>query len=91
MSDASSTRVTGIGMVRNGRGRVFAISAVGAAGAGRITLQDGNGGPTLIDCDIPIGTGQTLSLYIGEDGVRFQSGIYASAVTATGVTIFYSS
>ena len=91
MSDASAKRITATGAVTDRRTRVFAISAVGAAGAGRITLTDGSGGPTLIDCDIPTGTGQTLALYIGDDGVVFRNSIFASAVTATGVTIFYSS
>lgn len=90
MTDVVSKRITAPGTVSNQRSRVVAISAVGAAGAGRITLTDGSGGATLIDVDIPAGTGQTLALYIGEDGVLFRTGITASAATATGITIFYA-
>ena len=91
MGDVSSKRITAAGAVTDRRTRVVAVSAVGAAGAGRITLTDGNGGTTLLDCDIPLGTGQTLSLYIGDDGIVFRSSVYAATVTATGVTVFYSS
>jgi hypothetical protein len=91
MTDVLSKRITAAGAISTGRGRVVAISAVGAAGAGRITLTDGSGGATLLDVDVPLGTGQTLALYIGEQGVLFKTSIFASVVTATGVTIFYAS
>lgn len=91
MGDVSSKRITGAGAVTDRRTRVVAVSAVGAAGAGRLTLTDASGGPTLLDVDIPTGTGQTLALYIGDDGILFRTNVTASVVTATGVTIFYSS
>lgn len=92
MGDLSSTRITGTGTVAGGRRRLLAISAVGAAGAGRLTLKDGGAsGTTLVDVDIPTGVTSTLNFYIGGDGVLFRTDIYASALTATGVTLFYSS
>jgi len=89
MTDMIAKRITATGAVSDRRSRVVAISAVGAAGAGRITLTDGSGGPVLIDLDIPTGASQTLSVYIGEEGTLFLKGIQASVVTATAVTIFY--
>lgn len=91
MGDVASKRVTAAGAITDRRTRVTAVSAVGAAGAGRLTLTDGNGGTTLLDVDIPTGVGATLALFIGDDGIMFKTNVYAATVTATGVTIFYSS
>ena len=89
--DITSKRLIIAGAVSDRRSRVVAISAVGAAGAGRLTLTDGSGGPTLLDVDIPLGVGTVLNLFIGDDGIIFRNNIFATTLTATGVTIFYSS
>lgn len=90
--DQTSTRVTATGAVTSTRARVHSIYFVGAAGAGRITLTDGNGGTTRIDIDVPASSGATpMHVYIGEEnGVLFKSGIYCSTLGTSAATIFYT-
>jgi len=60
-----------------------------AAGAGRLTLTDGDGGATTLDVDLVAST--THNVYIPEEGVVFQSDIFVSTATnLTSATFFWS-
>jgi hypothetical protein len=88
-SDVQTKRVTGTGSLAVGPARVRQIQALTSAGAGRLTLTDGNGGATLIDLDFL--ASDSHSVNIPDDGVRFVSDVYVSTATnITAITFFYS-
>lgn len=90
--DQQAARVTATGAVTDRRSRVHSIHWVGVAGAGQVTLTDGNGGSTKLVFDTPAGASNSGQIYIGEEsGLLFQSSVYCSAITA-GVllTVFYT-
>ena len=79
-SDVKAVRVTGTGSVFAGRTRLRGIIlANSTAGAGSITLQDGNSVTQFIG-DAP--TGDVFAFNIPEDGVLFESGMTVSAIGA---------
>jgi hypothetical protein len=66
------------------------VSWVGAAGAGRLTFSNGNGGTTLVDIDTPAGATTSGQVFIGEEtGVLFNSSIYCTTMTAGFCTAFF--
>lgn len=88
-SDVQTKRVTGTGSLAVGPARVRQIQVLTSAGAGRLTLTDGNGGATLIDLDFL--ASDSHSVNVPDDGVRFVSDVYVSAATnITAITFFYS-
>jgi hypothetical protein len=96
-SDVQTKRVTGTGSLAVGPARVRQIQALTSAGAGRLTLTDGNGGATLIDLDLAtlidldFLASDSHSVNIPDDGVRFVSDVYVSTATnITAITFFYS-
>jgi hypothetical protein len=91
MSHQKSLRITASATaVTTGRGRLISIHWVGAAGAGRLTFSDGNGGTTLVDIDTPAGVTASGQVYIGEDqGVTFRASIYCTTMTAGFCTAFF--
>ena len=88
-SDIQAKRVAGTGSLAVGPARVRQIQVLTGAGAGRLTLTDGNGGSTLLDLDFL--ASDSHSVNIPDNGVRFQSDVYVSAATnITAMTFFYS-
>jgi hypothetical protein len=89
-SDVKAKRVTATGAVAIGRARVRHLTVlVNNDGAGRVTLTDGNGGPTLLDVDLAQNSFSTID--IPDEGVLFTSDPYLSAATnVTAATIFWS-
>ena len=85
-SDVKAIRVTGTGSVFNGRTRLRGIVLVnGTAGAGQITLQNGDSVTQFI-ADCP--AGDVFSFNIPEDGILFVGGMTVSDYTSlTAVTI----
>jgi hypothetical protein len=85
-SDVKAVRVTGTGSVFAGRTRLRGIVLVnGTAGAGQITLQNGDSVTQFI-ADCP--TGDVFSFNIPEDGILFEGGMTVSDFTSlTAVTI----
>jgi len=88
-SDVSSKRVTGTGSLAVGPARVRQIQVLTGAGAGRLTITNGNGGETLLDIDFL--ASDSHSVNIPDNGIRFTSDVYVSTATnVTAMTVFYS-
>jgi len=86
--DVNSKRVTGTGPLSIGRARIRQIVTT-VSGAGRITLTNGNGGPTLIDLDFQ--AAGTYDIFIPGTGVLFSSDPrVATATNVTAATIFWT-
>ena len=89
MSDVRSKRVTGTGSLAVGPARVRQVQVLTSAGAGRLTMTNGNGGETLIDLDFL--ASDSHSVNIPDNGIRFTNDVYVSATTnITALTVFYS-
>jgi hypothetical protein len=87
-SDVQSIRLTGIGSAAVGPARIRQIQVLTGAGAGRLTITDGNGGQTVMDLDFL--QSDSHSVNIPSDGIRV-SDIYVSAATnITAMTVFYN-
>jgi len=85
-SDVKAIRVTGTGSVFGGRTRLRGIILANAtAGAGTITLQDGNAATQFVgDCP----AGDVFAFNIPEDGILFEGGMTISAFSSlTAATI----
>lgn len=88
-SDVRAVRVTGVATAVNSRSRIHAIHAVSGAGAARLTITDGSGGPTLIDIDFA--ASETNEVPIPLNGVIAQNAIQVSTFSnLVAVTIFYT-
>ena len=85
-SDVKAVRVTGTGSVFAGRTRLRGIIlANSTAGAGSITLQDGDS-VTQFQGDAP--AGDVFAFNIPEDGILFKGGMTVSAFTSlTAATV----
>jgi len=88
-SDVSSKRVTGTGSLGVGPARVRQVQVLTSAGAGRLTVTNGNGGETLLDIDFI--ASDSHSVNIPDNGVRFSNDVYVTTATnITAMTVFYS-
>jgi hypothetical protein len=88
-SDVKTKRLTGTGAASLGRNRLRQIQVLTGAGAGRLTLTDGNGGATVLDIDFL--ASDSHSVNIPDDGCLFTNDLYVATLTnITAMTIFYS-
>lgn len=89
-SDIKTKRLTGTGAIGVGRARIRQIQVlVAAAGNGRLTITDGNGGETLVDLDFK--ADDTHSVNIPAEGILSVNDPYISAATnVSALTVFYS-
>jgi hypothetical protein len=88
-SDVLTKRVTGAGSLGVGPARVRQVQVLTGAGAGRLTVTNGNGGTTVLDIDFL--ASDSHSINIPDDGIRCSSDVYVSAATnITAMTFFYS-
>jgi len=88
-SDVSSKRVTGTGSLGVGPARVRQVQVLTSAGAGRLTVTNGNGGETLLDIDFL--ASDSHSVNIPDNGIRFSNDVYVTTATnITAMTVFYS-
>ena len=88
-SDVLTKRVTGAGSLGVGPARVRQIQVLTGAGAGRLTVTNGNGGTTALDIDFL--ASDSHSINIPDDGIRCSSDVYVSVATnITAMTFFYS-
>lgn len=89
-SDVKAKRVTGTGAVSIGRARIRHITVlVNNSGAGRVTVTDGDGGPTILDVDLAANSFSTID--IPDEGILATSDPFVSAATnVTAATIFWS-
>ena len=87
-SDVKTKRLTAVGSAAVGPARIRQIQVLTEAGAGRLTITDGNGGATALDIDFK--QNDSHSINIPDDGIRV-SDIYVSVETnITAITVFYS-
>jgi len=88
-ANSKAKRASGTGALSTGRARISGVNVlVSNAGAGRLTITDGNGGPTLLDLDFAANASDHV--VTGGDGILASSDIYISAATnITGFTVFY--
>ena len=87
-SDVQAIRITGTGSVGVGPARIRQIQVLTTTGSPRLTIQDGNGGQTVLDLDLI--ASDVHSVNIPSDGIRV-SDIYVSAFTnITAMTVFYN-
>jgi hypothetical protein len=88
-SDVLTKRVTGAGSLAVGPARVRQVQVLTGAGAGRLTVTNGNGGATVLDIDFL--ASDSHSINIPDDGIRCSSDVYVSVATnITAMTFFYS-
>ena len=88
-SDVLTKRVTGTGSLAVGPARVRQIQVLTGAGAGRLTVTNGNGGTTVLDIDFL--ASDSHSINIPDDGIRCSTDVYVSTATnITAMTFFYS-
>jgi len=89
-SDVKSKRLTGTGAASVGRSRLRQVQILtSSAGAGRLTLTDGNGGATILDIDFL--ASDSHSVNIPDEGLLFTSDIHvATATNVTALTLFHS-
>lgn len=89
-SDIKSKRLTGTGAASVGRARLRKVSVlVNNVGAGRLTITDGNGGPTIFDVDF--GQNDSHTLMIPDNGTLAETDLHISAATnLTAITLFYA-
>jgi hypothetical protein len=88
-SDVLTKRVTGTGSLAVGPARVRQLQVLTGAGAGRLTITNGNGGDTVLDIDFL--ASDSHSVNIPDDGIRCSSDVYVSVATnITAMTFFYS-
>jgi hypothetical protein len=88
-SDVLTKRVTGTGSLAVGPARIRQLQVLTGAGAGRLTITNGNGGATVLDIDFL--ASDSHSVNIPDDGIRCVSDVYVSVATnITAMTFFYS-
>jgi len=88
-SDVKAKRLTATGATNLGRARLRQVHVLTAAAAGRLTLTDGDGGPTVLDIDFVASDSQPIN--IPDQGLLFASDIHVSLATnITSFTIFYA-
>lgn len=88
-SDVLTKRVASTGSLGVGPARVRQVQVLTGAGAGRLTVTNGNGGTTVLDIDFL--ASDSHSINIPDDGIRCSSDVYVSVATnITAMTFFYS-
>jgi hypothetical protein len=88
-SDVLTKRVAATGSLAVGPARIRQVQVLTGAGAGRLTVTNGNGGATVLDIDFL--ASDSHSINIPDDGIRCSSDVYVSVATnITAMTFFYS-
>jgi hypothetical protein len=88
-SDVLTKRVTATGSLAVGPARIRQVQVLTGAGAGRLTVTNGNGGATVLDIDFL--ASDSHSVNIPDNGIRCSSDVYVSAATnIDAITFFYS-
>ena len=89
-SDVKAKRVTGTGALAIGRARIRHITVlVNNTGAGRVTVTDGDGGPTILDVDLESNSFSTID--IPDEGILATNDPFVSTATnVTAATLFWS-
>ena len=88
-SDVLTKRVAATGSLAVGPARIRQVQVLTGAGAGRLTVTNGNGGATVLDIDFL--ASDSHSINIPDDSIRCSEDVYVSAATnITAMTFFYS-
>lgn len=87
-SDVKATYLTASGSVFGGPARVGTIHYHGAGSTGSVVLKDGgSGGTALLTMDVH--SNATGELNIPDEGIRFNTNVYAVLTNISSVTVFY--
>ena len=89
-SDIQTKRVTATGSLAVGPARIRQVQVLtSAVGAGRLTITDGVGGPTVLDIDFLVSNSHSIN--IPDYGIRCEVDVYITALTnITAMTVFHS-
>ena len=88
-SDVRAKRITAAASLAVGPARIRQVQVLTGAGAGRLTITDGDGGPTVLDLDFL--ASDSHSVNIPDWGIRCQSDVFITTMTnITAMTVFYS-
>lgn len=86
--DVRAIRITATGATGINRGRIRGVTVV-TSGAGRLTITDGAGGPTLLDIDTA--GAETYDLSIPGAGILASDSVVVATATAlSAATIFWT-
>lgn len=89
--DVKSTKIaasTTDGAVFAGAARIKGITVSFTATPAVLTLKNGSGGTTVFTYDGP-GVAGTLNILVPGEGIRCDSGIYATTTSGMIATVFY--
>jgi len=87
-SDVKASYLTASGSVFGGPARVGTIHYHGSGSTGSVVLKDGGAsGTTLITMDVH--SNATGELNVPDEGVKFNTDVYAVLTNMSSVTIFY--
>ncbi len=88
-SDVQAKRITSAASLAVGPARIRQIQVLVDSTAGRLTITDGSGGPTVLDLDFV--ASETHSVNIPDWGIRCQDDVLITDMTnITAMTVFYS-
>jgi hypothetical protein len=90
--DVNCTHLSASGSVFAGRARVkgFSICATASAAGTLLLKNGGSGGTTLIEIDLPSNSNpNSFYVAIPQEGVLFQTNVYATLTNIASVTVFY--
>ena len=90
MFGLKSSKVTATGNVTSGPARLIAIYAVCSGTAGSIVLKNASTGSTLFDIGTVASANETVNIYIGDEGIRFDSNIHATLTNVTSLTCIFA-
>ena len=90
-TDVKSTTISGSAsdeVVFAGPSRIKGMVVTYPAGPAALTLKNGSGGTTMFTFTAPNGAG-AINILIPGEGIRCDSGIYATTTSGVYVTVFY--
>jgi hypothetical protein len=72
-----------------GSARIKGMVICAPAAGGTLLLKDGSGGTTKFSLVVPAGDATIANILIPGEGIRCDSGIYATTPASMTVTVFY--
>lgn len=86
--NVTAKRFTATGACGVGRARIAALQVTTSTTGGRLTITDGNGGPTKLDLDF--GPADTYHITLAGDGILSDNDPRISVLTnISAVTVFF--
>lgn len=88
-NDVKAAAISTTGTLYGGRARVRGIFVVPGSSAGSLTIKDGGASGTTIFTIATTAAGQPFNVIIPDQGVLFDTNIYAAISNVTG-SVFYA-